>query len=92
MAFSREQRRNTENRSGRESLRLEKELKKDLIMKREFCPAIFLFLILYLAVGSEVLPLILSYVITSLLLGLGNLLGYLHVSVKIIFEIGRAHV
>ena len=89
MAFSREQKRNAENRSGRESLRLEQESKKDSIIKREFHPAIFLFLILYLAVGSEVLPLILSYVITSLLLGLGNLLGYLHVSVKIIFATSR---
>ena len=85
LAFSREQRRNTENRSGRESLRLEQELKKDLIVKRKFRPAIFLFIILYLTVGSEVLPLILSYVIASLLLGLENLLGYLHVSAKITF-------
>ena len=82
LAFCREQRRNTKNRSGRESLRLEKELKKDLIMKREFCPAIFLLLILYLAVGSEALPLVLSYVTTLLLFGLENLFGYLHVTVK----------
>ena len=85
MAFSREQRRNTENRSGRESLRLEQELKKDLIVKREFHPTILLFLTLYLTVGSEMLPLILSYVIESLLLDLENLLGYLHVSVKIMY-------
>ena len=85
MAFSREQRRNTENRSGKESLRLEQESKKDLIVKREFHPTILLFLILYLTIGSEVLPLILSYVITSLLLGIENLLGYLHISAKITF-------
>ena len=78
MAFSREQKRNAENRSGRESSRLEQESKKDLIMKREFHPAILLFLTLYLAVGSEVLPLVLSYIIALLLLGLENLLGYLH--------------
>ena len=85
MAFSREQKRNAENRSGRESSRLEQESKKDLIVKREFHPAILLFLILYLAIGSEVLPLALSYVITLLLFGLENLLGYLHVSVKTTF-------
>ena len=85
MAFSREQKRNAENRSGRESLRLEQESKKDSIMKREFHPAIFLFLTLYLVVGSEVLPLVLSYVIALLLLGLENLLGYLHVSAKITY-------
>ena len=33
----------------------------------------------------QALPLVLSYVIASLLLGLENLLGYLHVSVKITF-------
>ena len=81
-AFSMPQRRNTENRSGRESSRLEQELKKDLIVKREFCPAILLFLTLYLAVGSEVLPLTLSYVIASLLLSLESLLGYLHITAK----------
>ena len=90
MAFSREQRRNAENRSGRESSRLEQESKKDLIVKREFHPAILLFLTLYLAVGSEVLPLVLSYVTASLLLGLENLLGFLHVTVKI--TLGTSHV
>ena len=65
MAFSREQRRNAENRSGRESSRLEQESKKDLIMKREFRPAIFLFLILYLIAGSEVLLLRLAQVETN---------------------------
>ena len=90
LAFSREQRRNTENRSGRKSLRLEKELKKDLIMKREFCPAIFLFLILYLAIGSEVLPLVLSYVTTLLLFGLENLFGYLHITAK--FTLATSHI
>ena len=85
MAFSREPKRNTENRSGRESLRLEQESKKNLIVKREFHPAILLFLTLYLAVGSEALPLVLFYVIASHLLGLENLLGYLHVSMKITF-------
>ena len=85
LAFSREQKRNAENRSGRESLRLEQESKKDLIVKREFHPIILLFLTLYLTIDSEVLPLILSYVITSLLLGLENLLSYLHVSAKITF-------
>ena len=89
MAFSREQKRNAENRSGRESSRLEQESKKDLIMKREFHPAILLFLTLYLAVGSEVLPLVLSYIIASLLLGLENLLGYLQVSAKITFATSR---
>ena len=65
MAFSREQRRNAENRSGRESSRLEQELKKDLIVKREFRPTIFLFLILYLIAGSEVLLLHLARVETN---------------------------
>ena len=65
LAFSREQRRNAENRSGRESSRLEQESKKDLIMKREFRPAIFLFLILYLIAGSEVLLLRLAQVETN---------------------------
>ena len=90
LAFSREQRRNIDNRSGRESSRLEQELKKDLIVKREFCPTIFLFLILYLITGSEVLPLVLSYVTASLLLGLENLLGYLHITPKI--TLSTSHV
>jgi hypothetical protein len=42
-----------------------------------------LFLILYLAVGSEALPLVLSYVIVSLLFGLETLLGYLHDTARI---------
>ena len=54
-------------------------------MNRKFHPAILLFLTLYFTVGSEVLPLILFYAITSLLLGIENLLGYLHVSAKITF-------
>ena len=37
LAFSREQKRNAENRSGRESSRLEQELKRDLIVKQDFC-------------------------------------------------------
>ena len=48
LAFSREPKRNAENRSGRESSRLEQESKKNLIMKREFHSAILLFLTLYL--------------------------------------------
>ena len=90
LAFSREQKRNAKNRSGRESSSLEQELKKDLIMKREFHPTILLFLALCLTIGSEVLPLVLSYVIASLLLGLENLLGYLHVSMKI--TLATSHV
>jgi hypothetical protein len=83
-AFSREQGNNTASRSGRGSLRSEQELKRDSIVKRELHPAIIpLFLILYLAVGSEVLPLTLSYIIVSLLFGLENLLGYLHVTARI---------
>ena len=74
---------------GRESSRLEQELKKDLIVKKEFRPAIFLFLILYLVAGSEVLPLILSYATTLLLLGLENLLGYLYVTAKITLGTSR---
>jgi hypothetical protein len=82
-AFSREQRNNAANRSGRGSLRSEQELKKDSIMKRELHPAIPLFLTLSLAVGSEVLPLALFYVTISLPFGLENLLGYLHITVRI---------
>ena len=85
MAFSREQKRNTTNRSGRESLRLEQESRRDLITKREFHPAIPLFLILFLAAGSEVLLLAPFYVIASLLFNLENFLGYLHVTVKTTF-------
>jgi hypothetical protein len=82
-AFSREQRNNAARRSGRGSLRSEHESKRDSIMKRELHPAIPLFLTLYLTVGSEVLPLVLSYIIVSLLFGLEKLLGYLHVTARI---------
>ena len=78
LTFSREQKRNAANLSGRESSRLE-------IAKREFCPAIPLFLILFLAVGSEALLLAPFYVITSHLFDLENFLGYLHVTAKTIF-------
>jgi hypothetical protein len=82
-AFSREQRNNTARRSGGESLRSEQQSKRDSIVKRELHPAIPVFLILYLAIGSEVLHLALSYVIRLLLFGLENLLGYLHVTARI---------
>jgi hypothetical protein len=82
-AFSREQRNNTANRSGRGSLRSEQELKRDSIVKRELHLAIPLFLILYLAIGSEALPLTFFYVTIALLFGLENLLGYLHVTARI---------
>ena len=85
LAFSREQKRNTANTSGKESLRLEQELRKDLITKREFHPAIPLFLILFLTIGSEALLLAPFYVITSLLFDLENFIGYLHVTVKTTF-------
>jgi hypothetical protein len=88
-AFSREQRNNATRRSGRGSLRSEQESKRDSIMKRELHLAIPLFLILYLTVGSEALPLALSYVIISLLFGLENLLGYLHVTVRITLATSR---
>jgi hypothetical protein len=52
-------------------------------------PAIPLFLILYLAVGSEALHLALSYVIISLLFSLENLLGYLHVTARITLATSR---
>jgi hypothetical protein len=58
-------------------------------VKRELHPAIPLFLILYLAIGSEVLLLVLSYVIVSLLFGLENLLGYLHVTMRITLVTSR---
>jgi hypothetical protein len=88
-AFSREQRNNTARRSGRGSLRSEQESKRDSIVKRELHPTIPLFLTLYLTVGSEVLPLVLSYVIVSLLFGLEKLLGYLHVTVRITLVTSR---
>ena len=85
LAFSREQKRNAANLSGRESSRLEQELRRDLIAKREFCPAIPLFLILFLAIGSEALLLAPFYIITLLLFDLENFLGYLHVTAKTTF-------
>jgi hypothetical protein len=88
-AFSREQRNNTTNRSGRGSLRSEQESKRDSIVKRELHPLIPLFLTLYLAIGSEVLPLALFYVIVSLLFSLENLLSYLHVTVRITLTTSR---
>jgi hypothetical protein len=87
--FSREQRNNAARRSGRGSLRSEQESKRDSIVKRELHPAIPLFLILYLAIGSEMLLLVLSYVIVSLLFGLENLLGYLHVTMRITLVTSR---
>jgi hypothetical protein len=42
LVLSREQMRNNSQNSGRESMRLECELKKDLIVKREFHPAVAL--------------------------------------------------
>jgi hypothetical protein len=89
LVFSKEQKRNAANRSGRESSRLECESKKDLIMKREFHPTILLFLSLYLTVGLGVRLLILLYVTASLLFGLENYLGYLHVSAKITLVTSR---
>jgi hypothetical protein len=81
--LSREQKRNTSQRSGRESLRLERKLKKDLILKRELHPTILLFLTLCLTAGLGVPLLILSYATVSLLFNLENFLGYLHASTKI---------
>jgi hypothetical protein len=89
LVLSREQKRNNSQNSGRESTRLERESKKDLIAKREFHPAILLFLILYLVAGSGVHLLIPSYVITSLLFDLENFLGYLHASAKITLVTSR---
>jgi hypothetical protein len=89
LVFSKEQKRNAANRSGRESSRLEHKSKKDLIVKREFHPTILLFLTLYLAVGLGVHLLVLLYVTASLLFGLENYLGYLHVSAKITLVTSR---
>jgi hypothetical protein len=89
LVFSKEQKRNTANRSGRESSRLERESKKDLIVKREFHPTILLILILYLAIGLGVHLLVPLYVTASLLFGLENYLGYLHVSAKITLVTSR---
>jgi hypothetical protein len=89
LVLSREQKRNVSQQSGRESSRLERESKKDLIVKREFHPAILLFLTLCLAVGLGVPLLVLFYVTASLLYGLENYLGYLHASAKISFVTSR---
>jgi hypothetical protein len=70
--LSREQKRNNSQNSGKESTRLEHELKKDFIVKREFHPAILLFLILCLVTGSGVHLLVPSYVIALLLFDLEN--------------------
>jgi hypothetical protein len=83
LVFSKEQKRNAANRSGRESSRLERESKKDLIVKREFHPTILLFLTLYLTIGLGVHLLVPLYVTASLLFSLENYLGYLHISAKI---------
>ena len=85
MAFSREQKRNAENRSGKESSRLEQELKRDLIMKRDFRSMILTFLILYYVVGLEATLLPLLYVTISLLFSLDSCLGYLHIFMKVTF-------
>jgi hypothetical protein len=82
LVLSREQKRNTLQRSGREFTRLECELKKDSMVKRDFHPATLLFLILYHAVGLEARLLVPFYVTVSLLFGLEKHLGYLHVSAK----------
>jgi hypothetical protein len=58
-------------------------------VKRELHPAIPLFLTLYLAVGSEALPLVLSYVIVLLLFGREKLLGYLHITARITLVTSR---
>jgi hypothetical protein len=89
LVLSREQKRNISQQSGRESSRLERESKRDLIVKREFHPAILLFLTLCLAVGLGVPLLVLSYVTASLLFGLESYLGYLHASTKISFDTSR---
>jgi hypothetical protein len=85
LVLSREQKRNISQQSGRESSRLERESKRDLIVKREFHPTILLFLILCLAVGLGVPLLVLFYITASLLFGLESYLGYLHASAKISF-------
>jgi hypothetical protein len=89
LVLSREQKRNVSQQSGRESSRLERGSKRDLIVKREFHPAILLFLTLCLAVGLGVPLLVLFYVTASLLFGLENCLGYLHASAKISFVTSR---
>jgi hypothetical protein len=89
LVLSREQKRNVSQQSGRESSRLERESKKDLIVKREFHPAILLFLTLCLAIGLGVPLLVLFYVTASLLFDLESYLGYLHASAKISFVTSR---
>jgi hypothetical protein len=89
LVLSREQKRNVSQQSGRESSRLERESKRDLIVEREFHPTILLFLILCLAVGLGVPLLVLFYVTASLLFGLESYLGYLHASAKISFVTSR---
>ena len=64
---------------------LEPESKKDLIVKRDFHPAILVFLILYYVIGLEATLLPLLYVTTSLLFGLDSRLEYLYASTKITF-------
>jgi hypothetical protein len=87
--LSREQKRNNSQNSGRESTRLEHKSKKDIIVKREFHPAILLSPILYLIAGSGVHLLVPSYVIALLIFDLENFLGYLYVSAKIILGTSR---
>jgi hypothetical protein len=82
LVLSREQKRNSLERSGRESTRLERESKKDSIVKRDFHPATLFFLILYHTVGLEARLLVPFYITVSLLFGLEKHLGYLHVSAK----------
>jgi hypothetical protein len=89
LVLSGEQKRNALQRSGRESSRLERELKKDLFVKSEFHPAILLFLTLYLAAGLGVPLLVRSYATVSLLFDLENFLGYLHASAKVTLVTSR---
>jgi hypothetical protein len=58
-------------------------------VKREFHPAILLFLTLCLAAGLGVPLLVLSYATVSLLFDLENFLGYLHASAKITLVTSR---
>jgi hypothetical protein len=83
LVLSREQKRNSLQHSGRESTRLERESKKDSIVKRDFHPATLFFLIVYHAIGLEACLLVPFYVTISLLFSLEKHLGYLHVSTKI---------
>jgi hypothetical protein len=87
--YSAKSRRGTPPTDLAESSRLERKSKKDLIVKREFHPTILLFLILYLAAGLGVRLLVPLYVTASLLFGLENYLGYLHVSAKITLVTSR---